>query len=229
MILYERLADALGTRFPSAVTRYTGDRHELRSTSGVFCLLVTPEALDSLQLRRPEALAEVRAVVIDEIHLLHGQPRGQQLRHVIDRIQRASKPARSNRDNLHIVGMTATLDDMDTVCRIWPGDNAKVLVEGSSRRIIGELLALSTDSVQDPYLSRARAIARWIDVAGLEKLLVFTNSRNAAHSLAAHLHRALDGTFICISAHSRQPSVNALKKRWVAIDMEPAWRHRRWR
>jgi len=75
--------------FPTAIARYTGDRHELKQTAGVFCLMATPEALDSLQLRRPEALANVRAVIVDEIHLLHGQPRGQQLRHVIDRIRRA--------------------------------------------------------------------------------------------------------------------------------------------
>ena len=123
--LYERLVGVLGTRFPSAVARYTGDRHELGSASGGFCLLATPEALDSLQLRRPDALADVRAIVIDEIHLLHGQPRGQQLRHVMDRIQQASNAPKSPRDNFQIVGMTATLDDMETVGQLWLGEAAK--------------------------------------------------------------------------------------------------------
>lgn len=191
--LRERLVSVLGTRFPSAVARYTGDRHEFNSSTGGFCLLVTPEALDSLQLRRPEALSDVRAIIVDEIHLLHGQPRGQQLRHVIDRIRRASTPPKSQRDNFQIVGMTATLDDIDAVGRIWLGEGAKVLVHGSPREIDGELIRLPAGSIKDPYLARAKSLARWIAAADLEKVLIFANSRNAAHSLAAYLHHELEG------------------------------------
>ena len=191
--LHERLVAVLGTRFPSAVARYTGDRHELGSAAAGFCLLTTPEALDSLQLRRPSVLADVRAIVVDEIHLLHGQPRGQQLRHVIDRIRLGSNTPTSSRDNFHIVGMTATLDDMETVGSLWLGESARVLVHGSPRKIEGELINLPSGSPQDPYQDRAMAFARWIDEGDLEKVLVFANSRNAAHSTAAHLHRELKG------------------------------------
>ena len=90
--------------------------------------------------------------------------------------------------------MTATLDDIYTVSHVWLGKNAKVLTEGSPRQIDSELLDISTDPTHDPYLSRAQAIVRWLDAGNLEKLLIFTNSRNAAHSLAAYLHRELDST-----------------------------------
>ena len=192
--LYERLVGALRARFPNAFARYTGDRHELRDPVGRFCVLVTPEALDSLQLRHPETLADVRAVVIDEIHLLHGQPRGQQLRHVIDRLRVASTSVASQRDRFQVVGMTATLDDIETVRDIWLGDGAKVVSEGSPRQITSELLDVPEDSAQDPLLSRARAIARWLDSVDVDKLLIFANARNTAHSIAAHLHRELEGT-----------------------------------
>ena len=191
--LHERLVAVLGTAFPSAVARYTGDRHEVRSAAAGFCLLTTPEALDSLQLRRPGVLADVRAIVVDEIHLLHGQPRGQQLRHVIDRIRLASNKPTSSRDNFQIVGMTATLDDMETVGNLWLGEAAKVLVHGSPRKIECQLINLPGGSVQDPYEERAKVFARWLDGANLEKVLIFANSRHAAHSMAAHLHRELDG------------------------------------
>ena len=191
--LHERLVAALGTRFPSAVARYTGDRHELGSAAAGFCLLTTPEGLDSLQLRRPGVLADIRAIVVDEIHLLHGQPRGQQLRHVIDRIRLASNTPASSRDNFQVVGMTATLDDMETVGSLWMGEGAKVLVHGSAREIEGQLVTLRSGSVQNPYQDRAKALARLIDQANIEKVLVFANSRNAAHSTAAHLHRELNG------------------------------------
>ena len=189
--LHQRLVNALGTRFPSAIARYTGDRHELGSVASGFCLLSTPEALDSLQLRRPSVLANVRAIVVDEIHLLHGQPRGQQLRHVIDRIRLASNVPTSPRDNFQTVGMTATLDDMQAVGKIWLGETARVLVHGSPREIEEQLINLPSGAGKDPYRARARALALSIDSASLEKVLVFANSRNAAHLMAAHLHREL--------------------------------------
>ena len=199
--LYERLVNYLGTRQPGIIARYTGDRHEFRSASGVFCLLATPEALDSLQLRRPEMLAEVRTIIVDEIHLLHGQARGQQLRHVISRIEQAAKPAPSSRDRLQVVGMTATLDDMASVAKFWLGDSAKVLSHGSPREIDLQFIDLGSDVNVHSDLMRARLLARWLHQAGAEKVLVFANSRNGAHALAAHLHRELSGTRWLVHLH----------------------------
>lgn len=190
--LHERLAGYLSVRFPGAIARYTGDRHELTTTEGVFCLLATPEALDSLQLRRPAALANVRAVVVDEIHLLHGQPRGQQLRHVIQRLRAALKPPRVERDRFQVVGMTATLDDMHGVAQRWLGRGAKVISSGKPRDIALELLSINPDA--DAPREQARALVNWLDRSGAEKLLVFCNSRNGAHALAARLHRELEGS-----------------------------------
>ena len=89
--------------------------------------------------------------------------------------------------------MTATLDDMDAVGRIWLGADAKVLAQGSPREIDLEVIEVSAETHLDPYLVRAKSLTQWIDRAGCNKILVFTNSRNAAHALAAHLHRELDG------------------------------------
>lgn len=189
--LYERLVAYLGARQPGIVARYTGDRHEFHAAAGAFCLLATPEALDSLQLRRPDMLAGVRSVVVDEIHLLHGQPRGQQLRHVIARIRHAATPPASPRDGFQVVGMTATLDDIASVARTWLGEGAKVFSHGSPRDI--DLQLIDVDDRADADRVRARALAAWLDQAGVEKALIFANSRNGAHALAAHLHRELSG------------------------------------
>lgn len=190
--LHERLVGYLGTRFQDAVCRYTGDRHELRSTAGAFCVLATPEALDSLQLRQPAALAHVRSVIVDEIHLLHGEARGQQLRHVIDRIEAAARPPRSASDRFQRVGMTATLADMQSVARLWMGPEAKIVSHGTPREI--ELSFLPVPPLGDLSLEKARQLAKWIREGTNEKVLVFANSRNGAHELAAHLHRELQGT-----------------------------------
>jgi ATP-dependent helicase Lhr and Lhr-like helicase len=189
--LHERLTAYLGTHQQDAIVRYTGDRHEFRAEGGVFCLLATPEALDSLQLRRPEALSGVRAVVVDEIHLLHGQPRGQQLRHVIARLRQAVAPASMPRDRFQVVGMTATLDDMAGVAKIWLDDNSKVISHGTARDIDLELI--QDEKGADDSRGKARAIARWLERSGAQKALVFENSRDGAHGLAAALHRELEG------------------------------------
>ena len=197
--LYERLVVYLGIKHPGIIARYTGDRHEFRTATGVFCLLATPEALDSLQLRHPDMLAGVRSVVIDEIHLLHGQARGQQLRHVIARIERAAAPAASARDRFQVVGMTATLDDRAGVAKVWLGERAKVLSYESPREIDLRLIDVGGDD--DADRARARSLARWLDLSAAEKVLVFANSRNRAHALAAHLHRHLAGTRWPVNLH----------------------------
>jgi ATP-dependent Lhr-like helicase len=189
--LYERLIGYLGARYPRAVARYTGDRHEVSSAVGPFCVLATPEALDSLQLRRPEILADIRAVIIDEIHLLHGQPRGQQLRHVIGRLRQAARPPQLDRDRFQLVGMTATLDDMQGVARRWLGEDAKVISNGKARSI--DLEFLPCNPLADPAREHARVLAEWLRDMDVDKLIVFSNSRNGAHALAAHLHRELEG------------------------------------
>ena len=190
--LYERLVAYLGTRNPGIVARYTGDRHELRDISGVFCVVATPEAVDSLQLRYPDALSHVRSVVVDEIHLLHGQARGQQLRHVIARIKQATTRPTPARDGFHVVGMTATLNDMRGVANVWLGERAKVLSHGAPRDINLEFIDVEADDNAD--YTGARALAAWLDQSAVGKVLVFANSRNGAHTLAAHLHRELSTT-----------------------------------
>lgn len=192
--LHERLVTYLGIRQPGTIARYTGDRHEYTRADGAFCVVVTPEALDSLQLRRPELLQSVRSIVVDEIHLLHGQARGQQLRHVISRIRSAAMVPRSKRDNFQIVGMTATLDDMHGVASLWLGEEAKVLSHGSAREIDLELVDVVVEDPGQADRAKAQQLARWLGRTGAEKVLVFTNSRNGAHAIAAHLHQELAGT-----------------------------------
>ena len=191
--LHQRLLKYLVEPHPDAVARYTGDRHELGRIEGRFCVLVTPEALDSLQLRRPESLAWVRAVIVDEIHQLHGNPRGQQLRHVIDRIRRACLPPRSGKDRFQTVGMTATLDDMHEVARVWLGKGARVRQHGKSREIRTEWIEIEYTDGKDGRRVQAAELAHWINRALPTKCLVFTNSRDAAHRLAFHLNRQLKG------------------------------------
>ena len=214
--LHERLMAYLGIMRDGVVARHTGDRHEYKSAVGVFCLLTTPEALDSLQLRRPDSLMSVRAVVVDEIHLLHGQARGQQLRHVIDRMRAAAEPARDGRDNFQVIGMTATLDDMREVANIWLSKGAKVVHEGTPREI--DLKMLDVVEENDKWKPRAHQLALWLKSSGTKKVLVFVNSRNGAHALASHMQSEMEGSlwpvhlhFGALSAEERELAENRMR------------------
>ena len=195
--IYERLNSYLGIRAPGCVGRYTGDRHDFQDPEGLFCLVVTPEALDSLQLTRPGALAGVRAVIVDEIHLLHGAPRGQQLRLVIDRIRSAADASLHPRDGFQIIGMTATIDRLEEVRDIWLGPDGVLVRQGTSREINLELLDITAGADPNHDISHmsARALARWLKKTRIPKALVFHNTRNGAHALAAALDSELRHEF----------------------------------
>ena len=72
------------------LARRTGDHRD--SLSRIPNILVTtPESFDSLLCRGRgdqfgHVLAHVGAVVLDEIHLIHGTPRGEQLRWLLERL-----------------------------------------------------------------------------------------------------------------------------------------------
>ena len=69
-----------------ALARKTGD-HPLPEHSSEQFVITTPESLESLLTRNRERLARVRAIVMDEVHLLDGTPRGDQLRFILRRLE----------------------------------------------------------------------------------------------------------------------------------------------
>ena len=186
--MFERLTGYFAGGTPDIVQRYTGDHHQFSDPVGRFLLLATPEALDSLQLMQPYLLSGTRAVVCDELHLLHGTARGQQLRATIARLSAYAAPPCDRRDGFQIVGMSATVRDAEAVARDWCGAAAIVLrIEGSR--------AVEMSVLQAPKKETAQVIAYRLrtgeETLGVQKALVFADSRNRAHLLAVDLAREL--------------------------------------
>ena len=84
--LLRRLEPPLA-RLGLAVHRRTGDHATLDRRHPPQVLITTPESLDSLLVRHTAFLAEVRAVVLDELQILDGSPRGDQLRLLLGRLR----------------------------------------------------------------------------------------------------------------------------------------------
>lgn len=191
--LYGRLRDYLDARAESLVCRYTGDHHDFRTPQGAFVLLTTPEALDSLQLTQPGKLRNARAVVVDEVHLLHGTPRGEQLRYVLRRLWAAAEEPSHPKDRRQTVVMTATVRDPEGVQRYWTDGQGEIVTVGETRRIQALYAEIRGDTPSERALQGAEALRAWLEKNGESKVLVFGNSRNGAHRLAVSLHEKLAG------------------------------------
>lgn len=192
--LYYRLDTYLSARLPGVIRRYTGDHHEFTDPENVFLVLATPEALDSLQLMRPESLASVRAVVVDEIHLLHGNARGQQLRHVLKRVEKNGNKPKNPKDVFQKIGMTATLREMKEVGKLWLGNKAKSFKAGDAREIDIAYLQVHLSESSEKWKKSAQTLADWLETSGTPKALIFGNTRNGTQNFAANLHGILKGS-----------------------------------
>src|SRR5439155_17166400 len=154
-----------------------GDRDDLAAGSKPAILITTPESLDVLIFRKDPALAIVKAVVIDEVHLLYNTQRGLQLSVLIKRLGRLSSC------HLQWAALSATIGRLSDVRDfLFGAGNDCTFIEGQSKRAI--------DAIVKPVAS-VQAFNSVVDRMlgdGSAKLLVFANSRRQCEELASSLH-----------------------------------------
>jgi ATP-dependent Lhr-like helicase len=202
--LYTRLHTplaALGLR----LDRRTGDhRADAARVPQLQVLLTTPESFDSLlcrgRQRRPDghALAGVAAVVLDEIHLLHGGPRGEQTRWLLERLRRLRRQARAlgwtADDHVQLVALSATVPDAAAVRDAYLPGGAVIAVPGARAiETIGAPGASARVEVALPSLLAAPDAP--------DKILVFANARQRVDELTVRLRRDLRGLGYAVRAH----------------------------
>lgn len=162
--LFRRLSEPmeyLGLR----LERKTGDHPKIEEKKLPFLLITTPESLDSLLCRHPRIFKSLRAVVLDEIHLLDNTPRGDQLRVLLERLRLINS-------ELRYYALSATIDDLRIGARYFPG--AVVVEVPSEREIEAELLPGGPDW-------SIRVIER-LKQRGARKVLCFFNARSFAEA-----------------------------------------------
>jgi ATP-dependent Lhr-like helicase len=126
---FQRL-ETLGEPVDVAVHRWHGDvaaarkKRFLASPSGV--LLITPESLEAMCVLRgqrlPVIFAELRYVVVDELHAFIGSERGRQLQSLLHRLELAL------RRRVPRVALSATLGDLGLAADfLRPGEGAGVV------------------------------------------------------------------------------------------------------
>ncbi|GIX45972.1 MAG: hypothetical protein KatS3mg131_0183 [Candidatus Tectimicrobiota bacterium] len=143
----------------------TGDRPQFQPRRATDFLLTTPEALDALLCRHPAVFRTLRAVVVDELHLIDGTYRGDQLRLLLQRLRLLTGP------QLRVHALSATLADPVAMAARYVPDPTPVIIEGQ-RELTYMLVASFAEALK---VARTRR---------LHKLLVFANSRRRVEALA---------------------------------------------
>lgn len=157
--------------------RYAVKTHDLDSfdpKNPARLLITTPESLDSLLVSSSRALGQVRAVVLDELHLLDGTPRGDQLRVVLNRLRAVRDYARQVGDasdaDIQYVALSATLAAPERTASRYFVAPQVVSVPGS-RSLEADPIALDdTGGALHDYFATFRE-------RGWRKVLMFCNSR----------------------------------------------------
>ena len=180
--LAARLAPPLETLRLSLGVR-TRDGNNLGPSRRPAVVLTTPESLDSLLATRARFFARLRAVVVDELHLLDGTPRGDQLRVLLNRLRAVRAHAHASGEApdaaLQCVGLSATLPaPQEVAARYWPA--AQVVRIGGGRALDTTLVALS-------QLGGAELLEtlRGFRARGWRKALAFCNSRADVEAYAS--------------------------------------------
>lgn len=150
-------------------------------------LLTTPESLDALLAKRPRVLTHVAGVVLDELHVLDGAARGDQLRVLLNRLRQVRTFAAQSGDAassaIQYVALSATLADPAAVAaRYFPAAQVVTAPGGRTRQL--DLLPLASDDPAALVEFLATFAAR-----GWRKALAFCNTRAEVEAYAAAIRR----------------------------------------
>lgn len=194
----------------SSYASWTGRRVALRhgdTTAGARkrmlidrpdALLTTPESLEAMLVSSPttphELFADLRAVVVDEVHAFAGDDRGWHLLAVLERLTRlAGRP-------LQRIGLSATVGNPDALLTWLQGSGA------DTRPAVVVAPATSGAAAPELQLDFVGTVPNAATViASLhrgEKRLVFADSRRTVESLAMSLRERVTETFVSHSSLS---------------------------
>jgi ATP-dependent helicase Lhr and Lhr-like helicase len=201
-----------------ALARKTSDHALPREPTEQF-VITTPESLESLLTFNRERLVRLRAVVIDEVHLLDGTPRGDQLRFLLRRLETYLRYKQGEANySLQRVAISATVANPGATAAAYLGENACVVSVPGQRAIESKTILVEGDDE-----GRAReamlAVETFQDV---RKVLIFVNSRRQADLAGLYRHGPFEhaplyGHHGDLSKHRRESTEQRFKSDKRAI------------
>jgi len=215
--LYERLYTPL-SRMTLSLIRRTGD-HPAKLDKIPHVLITTPESFDSIMCRGRldddnygHILSQVKALVLDEIHLLYGSPRGEQVRWLIEILKRLKEQAYRCKwtcsNKIQIVGLSATVPEPQKVIYDFMKEGEYVSTDGKRELTVVNESAEPVCEALVKYLNNHKHS---------EKILVFCNARKRVDSLASELKKELVKYGYSVVAHHGSLSQTLREKAEKAI------------
>ena len=178
--------------------RKTADNSDVQKR-GLQFLITTPESTESLLTFHREKLKNVKAVVIDEIHILDGTARGDQLKILLKRLDKYLQSASVNTVafDLQLVAMSATVSEPKRLASEFLGSNASIVSIAGQRRIDSRIIeATGTDEERVQIV--VNEMSNFADAC---KVLVFVNSRNQVDKLPGLFKTGPFKTFAVFGHH----------------------------
>lgn len=170
-------------------------------------LLITPESLESLLIRRYQRLGWLFAgldfVVLDEVHLMLGTERGAQVRSQLDRLELAL-----NR-RVTRIGLSATAGDLDAA-RHYLRDASVAAVEekGEAEAMVSVASFASREELAQDVLTRHRN----------ETHLTFTTSKSESELLGDAIRQIDPGAPVLVHHAGLSPSLRREAERRLVSD-----------
>jgi ATP-dependent Lhr-like helicase len=172
-----------------------GERNDLQRVAKPHVLITTPESLDVMLSSREPALTDVRAVLLDEVHLTYNTQRGLQLSVLLHRLELFLER------EVQVVALSATVA---TDAEMWnflrPGHSVVTVRETYARPIDAQIRTVQTPDDLALLLEQLSASRKL-------KTLIFASSRRECDNLAAALdaREGLNGkVFVHHSSLSRE-------------------------
>ena len=163
-----------------------------QSRKAPMLLITTPETLQSILPTKyiGRALANVRHVIVDEIHELYHTKRGAQLALGLERLEELSQ-------NFQRIGISATISDLGGVKKLLCGTRKCEAAVIDSRKdlelkvVIPKAAVRSMGDIAERFGLDAQALAR-LDalsrlISGSKSTLVFANTRQIVEALGSRL------------------------------------------
>lgn len=199
--IYERLKDQM-EYLSLTIDKKTGDSPSLNWKNPPNMLITTPESLDSMLCRHREELKTIRYVILDEIHVLDGNYRGDQMRILLRRLRDLS-PLFS------CYMLSATVKNPNEVAsRYHPNID---VVEVSGQR-----------TIQDSYVADLKGAYTISKQERIHKILIFCNRRRVAEGTAIDAKKLWGAQHVVVHhgslhKHEREESEYVMKHSTRAI------------
>lgn len=198
--LYERL-NLPCQRLHISLGMKSGDTGPVSTSNPPTVLITTPESTDSLLTRAPRLLADVQAIILDEIHLFDDEPRGDHLRCLLRRIEivrryRQQEVGGADPSPAQRIALSATVPDPQGVVARYLQPDGESTPGLSSGPVIVQVPGsrnLEAQIVPLYGLSDLTTALGWLGTSqqALRKALLFCNSRNEVEQVAAYLREHL--------------------------------------